>query len=183
MKNYIYLFIIIIIIIVILFKKKYIYIKVKDGKKFYVEDLKNNDEIKSAEIFFEINKRCEKLIKVLDIKYPNDEGVKRLKKKYQWYDLREDTSTYTINKGDKIHIKIKDRNNNYYSINTLMFIVLHELTHVMIKNYDKHNDFFWSKNKWLMREATLINIFIPIDYSLMPIQYGNIKINSNPLFN
>lgn len=53
----------------------------------------------------------------------------------------EDKESYTINK-KVIHLCTKDpRNGKYYDKNTLMFVVLHELAHVICKDVGHTNNF------------------------------------------
>jgi len=166
------------------FRTKYRMVKTKSGREYYVEDLKGDREKKSAEILSEVNKRCEKLIKTLGSKYPRDKRTKKIIERYQWHDLREDDSSFTINKGSKIHIKIRDAH-SYYSINTIMFVVLHELSHIVTPQYDltfNHSKIFWNNNIWIMQNASEIGIFHPINYKLYPIKYGGGYINYNPMF-
>jgi predicted metal-dependent hydrolase len=157
----------------------------KSGREYYVEDMDGDKEVASAELLSKINENCRKLIDNLIKKYPKDKRVKILSKKYQWHDLREDNSSFTINKGYKIHLKLKNENNLYYDINTLMFVVLHELSHIITTKYDltsKHSKEFWNNNVWLMNEASKMGIYHPINYKIYPIKYGGGYINYNPLY-
>ena len=47
--------------------------------------------------------------------------------------------------------------------NTLMFVALHELSHVASKSIG-HTDEFWNNFKFLIKEAETINIYVPENY-------------------
>lgn len=64
----------------------------------------------------------------------------------------EDNESYTINK-KVIHLCTKDpRNGRYYDKNTLMFVVLHELAHVLCDDIG-HTDNFSIINQALLNHA------------------------------
>lgn len=66
-------------------------------------------------------------------------------------------------------------------INTTMFAVLHELTHVGLL-VAQHPPEFWVGFAWLLREATEAGIYIPVDYHHHPVNYCGIEVASNPMF-
>ena len=64
----------------------------------------------------------------------------------------EDNESYTINK-KIIHLCTKDpQNGSYYDRNTLLFVVLHELAHVLCKDVG-HTENFLSINSALLNHA------------------------------
>jgi len=72
--------------------------------------------------------------------------------------------SYTINK-EKVYLCLKDENGEYYNDNLLIFVTLHELSHVIsdtIGHDKKFNNIFDE----LLRKATEMNIYdpkLPID--------------------
>jgi hypothetical protein len=72
----------------------------------------------------------------------------------------EDNESYTINK-KVIHLCIKDpRNGRYYDKNTLMFVVLHELAHVLCSDVG-HTDSFSVINQALLDHAVKCGFYDP----------------------
>jgi hypothetical protein len=67
--------------------------------------------------------------------------------------------SYTINK-EKVFLCLKDKNNEYYSMNILIFVTLHELAHVLSTTigHDKNfNDIFDA----LLKKAAEMKIYDP----------------------
>jgi hypothetical protein len=72
----------------------------------------------------------------------------------------EDNESYTINK-KVIHLCTKDpRNGRYYDKNTLMFVVLHELAHVLCSDVG-HTDSFSVINQALLDHAVKCGFYDP----------------------
>ena len=77
------------------------------------------------------------------------ESLKRLKKNYRPNNITESSpgnkyTSYSINKGDKIVfcLRSKDGSNKLEDINTMMFVAIHELAHLMTKSIG-HTTEFW----------------------------------------
>jgi Zn-dependent peptidase ImmA (M78 family) len=72
----------------------------------------------------------------------------------------EDNQSYTINK-KIIHLCTKDpRNGKTYDKNTLMFVVLHELAHVLCPDVG-HTDTFSRINNALLQHAVKYGFYDP----------------------
>jgi hypothetical protein len=93
-------------------------------------------------------------------------------------------TSYTINKGDKMHICLRDRNNPDKLIdpNLLMFVHLHECAHIANYNNIGHEPQFWEVFKFILHEAVLAGIYTPVDYSKAPMDFCGLHVNHNPLF-
>ena len=178
--TYILIIIGLIIITIIIFPG---YKKVRGicGKFFIV--LNHARSVDVANILCAINSKCNLLISHLSAKDPNNIKIKRLIQKFNGSNIVESRNeTYTLNKGSKIYICIKDKKTSqFYDMNTLMFVTLHEITHIMTDSYG-HTESFWKNNKFLMNEAQKIGIYIPINYKKNPVKYCKVTINVNPLY-
>jgi Fe2+ or Zn2+ uptake regulation protein len=78
--------------------------------------------------------------------------------------LYKGSRSYTINK-EKVFICLKDENNEYYNVNLLIYVVLHEISHVICKSIG-HTDEFHAIFEALLIKATeegIYNPSIPID--------------------
>lgn len=99
-------------------------------------------------------------------------------------DITGDTS-YTINKGDTIALCLRHKNSDKKyridELNTLMFVDLHELSHIATTAED-HPPEFWRTFKFVLEEAEEIGIYEIVDYSRAPVRYCGIEITSSPLF-
>jgi hypothetical protein len=68
-----------------------------------------------------------------------------------------------------------------HDINTMMFVVLHELTHMMNSTWDHHYD-FWQLFKFVLENAVEAGVYTPVDYSRAPIVYCGLRLSYNPLY-
>ena len=63
--------------------------------------------------------------------------------------------------------------------NTILFVVIHELAHVMTISTG-HTEEFWANMKFLLEQAEDINIYVPVDYSQNNTEYCGMMITSSP---
>jgi len=131
-----FFFIIIILILIYLsfnyFSKQTIYI---EGEKYKVYRFKK-DKIKVAKVFNDLDNRVLKFLKYLKNNknnYVAESSIHKLLNNYDPGSLVEGNSTYTINKGKKISICARDQNKQIYDNEILMFVLLHEMSHIAIK--------------------------------------------------
>jgi len=202
MYNILIIIIVIVIIITILYYKNPEYIAVYGncGLKYSVLRKIGCQEV--ANILCEINGRCLRLIDYLKYKYIDNgiqnykensklgyplsgkEKTKLLIEEYDIDDLIEDDDeTFLLGKGDKIYVCLRDiTTGKLYDINFLMFIIIHELSHIITKTF-QHTPEFWINNIWLMKEAELCKIYKGEDYKLKPVKYcDGFIVNNNPSF-
>ena len=64
---------------------------------------------------------------------------------------------------------------------TLMYVAIHELSHVMTKSVGHKSD-FWNNFKFLLENAKEAGIHEPVDYKKKPKKYCSMKISDNPYF-
>ena len=158
-----------------------------DGNKYCVRERENID--KAADLLANITEKCKALVTYVVDKYPNKENVKRLKENFNPQQFSETlpTSSYTAyseNKGEKVAFclnKQKGNNDNLIDENTLTFVAIHELSHVMTKSIG-HKSEFWSNFKFMLESAKEAGIHNPVDYKKEPQEYCGMKIHDNPYY-
>ena len=74
-------------------------------------------------------------------------------------DLYRGDKSYTINK-ERVYLCLKDENNEYYPINMLIYVLAHELSHVISKSIG-HTDEFHAIFDQLLGELTEEGIYDP----------------------
>jgi hypothetical protein len=196
-----YIILIVILIVIFIIYKIYAYTEIHyqkgiDGKTYAIRLTNKSEQFyqESANQLAEINKRIEQLIKHLDEKFKNDDSknyfIKKLKESYS-HDILSEASidsrytTFTIDKSEMhICLRSRDSHEKMYNINTLMYVVLHELGHLC--NYNKqgnpimgHGIEFKRIFKFLTEEAIKINIYEDQEFDNKPSEYCNIIINSS----
>lgn len=92
------------------------------------------------------------------------------------------TTSYTTNKGEKMHICIRSlEDDSIENIKILEFVVLHELAHVATDIWG-HATPFWVTFKWVLQQAKAAGIHDPVNYAKSPIRYCGMDVNYNPYF-
>jgi hypothetical protein len=71
----------------------------------------------------------------------------------------EDDKSYTINK-KRVYMCLRDENDNYYPMNMLMYVAIHELAHVLC-NEVGHTPKFQTIFKQLLTKAETLGIYDP----------------------
>jgi hypothetical protein len=112
-------------------------------------------------------------------------GIERLKTRFQAI-LSETKpgarfTSYTINKGSKIYMCIRERddNNRLEDENTLFFVALHELAHVMTISIG-HTAEFWGNFRFLLRHAIEGGYYSYHPYHDIPKKYCGTYISDTP---
>ena len=157
-----------------------------DGKQYCVRERR---KLKlAADRLANANRSMKKLVDHCKEKYPDKENVRRLVDGYNPKKIYETlpTSKYTAysqNKGEKLAFCLDQEKNSggLIDMNTLMFVAIHELSHIATESIG-HTDEFWNNFKFLLEEAKEINIYSPIDYSKSPQKYCGMTITDNPYY-
>lgn len=84
---------------------------------------------------------------------------------------KSSTKSYTINKS-KIYLRLTDRNDEYYSNNTLIYVLLHEISHILCDDIG-HTESFHTIFSDLLLQAETVGIYDPY----IPISYYDGKHN------
>lgn len=125
------------------------------------------------------------LIQYLKNKYPADDRFDRLEKNYNPNTLSESSidsqyTSFTINKGEKMVLCLRNTDNKLIDLNTLMYVYVHELAHIATLQIG-HIDEFWTNFKFMLNEAVQMGIYEIVDYSKVNIPYCGIMITNNVL--
>jgi predicted metal-dependent hydrolase len=157
-----------------------------DGKEYCVRERAKLQLV--ADLLAETTQKMSKLVKYLGEKYPDRENVKRLVKNFNPRKVNEilPTSKYTAyseNKGEKLAFcaTTTKKGNKLIDKNTLMFVALHELSHIATKSVG-HTTEFWENFKYLIQNAEKIHIYKPINYKENPKKYCGMTITDSPYY-
>lgn len=159
-----------------------------DGNKYCVRERKNMKQ--AADLLAKTTEKLKYLVDTMYQKYPTNENAILLRKNFNPKKIKEilPTSEYTAyseNKGEKIAFCLSDKSKEDVSSlieeNTLMFVALHEVSHLATPSIG-HTDEFWKTFKFIIEEAKSIGIYQPIDYKNNETEYCGMTINDNPYY-
>jgi hypothetical protein len=158
-----------------------------DGKKYCVRERSNI--LKASNLLAKTTEKLCYIVEYLKKKYPDRDNVKRLVKNFNPTTIKETlpTSEYTAyseNKGEKLAFCLNKQNSNNENLidpNTLTFVAIHELSHIMTESVG-HNDEFWNNFKFLLENAVKLDLYIPIDYKKENENYCGMDITDNPYY-
>uniref|UniRef100_A0A6C0AZ62 WLM domain-containing protein n=1 Tax=viral metagenome TaxID=1070528 RepID=A0A6C0AZ62_9ZZZZ len=157
-----------------------------DGNKYCVRDRTKITE--AADLLATVTGKCKQLVDYVGKKYPDNPDVTRLVKGFNPTKISETLPTseltaYSENKGEKIAFCLNKTKNSstLIDINTLTFVSIHELSHIMTTSIGHKQD-FWQHFKFLLENAKEANIYIPVDYKSKPQGYCGMTITDNPYY-
>jgi hypothetical protein len=158
----------------------------KDGNRYCVREREKLHL--AADLLAEVTEKMKELVKYVQKHHPKHKGVQELVKNFNPKKVCETLPTseltaYSENKGEKIAFclnKTKD-GDNLIDINTLTFVAIHELGHLMTTTYGHKQD-FWLNFKFLLENAKKAKIYDPVDYKKNPQTYCGMTISDSPYY-
>lgn len=154
-----------------------------DGKDYSVRNTKSKQT--ASNYLAKINEKIDLLVDYMhDNNLPDPDTGKRLYHRWKKCDLKETNSSeksaaYTLNKSTEIRLCIRDSNGLFEDPNTSMFVILHELAHVMSVSYG-HGDEFKRNFSYITHLASSLGIYEPQDFKINPKTYCGVEINTTP---
>ena len=194
MKENIFIFIVVLFILGICVKLYYdsdaynlkCIISSVDGNTYCVRD-RHKLEL-ASDLLANVTLKCKELVLYVGEKYPDNEDVRKLVLGFNPKKICETLPTseltaYSENKGEKIAFCLNTTKDGdkLIDLNTLTFVAIHELTHVMTPSIGHKQD-FWENFKFLLENAKEADIYQPIDYKKTPTNYCGMKITDNPYY-
>jgi len=158
-----------------------------DGKKYCVRE---RTQIQNASnLLARTSEKLAYLVENVGQRYPDRDNVKQLVKNFNPTTIKETlpTSEYTAyseNKGEKLAFclnKKKNNNDNLIDSNTLMFVAVHEIAHIMTTSIG-HTEEFWNNFKFLLENEVELKLYNPVDYKKEPEGYCGMNITDNPYY-
>jgi len=173
---------------------KYPLVQVKstvDGRNYSVRDMP--DKQQAADLLARVRRKLEKLVEMLRQRYPNKPQVIQLNHKFEadprrFYEATPDAEhvSYSVNKGDSIHLCLRQREGNNEKLveeNVMVFVGLHEMGHVITPaSVESHGPEFWNNFGWLLRESESMGIYKYQDFKAHPVAYCGEKITDQPKY-
>jgi len=153
----------------------------KDGREYLV--LNVADKKFAADRLADLNEHLLKLVRHMRAKYPQDPRISRLYNNFDPDNVSEGGvehgfTSYSVNKGEKLVMCIRQKEGGFVPMNVVMYVAVHELSHLMTKDVGHSSD-FWENFKFLLWEAVEIGLYKRTDYSKKPVEYCGIHITSS----
>jgi hypothetical protein len=156
-----------------------------DGHDYYVRKNDTNvNKSKAADYLAKLNDKVNTIVDYAHKQHiPDKNTADRLA--YRWnrcelkeIDSHEKSAAYTLNKSKEIRLCIRNAN-GFENENTSMFVLLHELAHVMSISYG-HEDEFKHNFDFITNLASNMGLYKPEDFFNSPKTYCGTEINSTP---
>lgn len=158
----------------------------EDGNRYCVREREKLEL--AANLLAQVTQKMKNMVAYMQEKQANDPRTKRLVEGFNPKKISETLPTseltaYSENKGEKLAfcLNTTKEGNKLIDLNTLTFVALHELSHIMTISVG-HNQEFWQNFKYLLQNAKEAGIYDPVDYKKNPQQYCGMSINDNPYY-
>ena len=158
----------------------------KDGNRYCVREREKLEL--AANLLADVTQKMKDMVAYMNKKHPEDPRTKRLVEGFNPKVINETLPTseltaFSENKGEKIAFCLNTTKdgNRLIDINTLTFVALHELSHIMTESVG-HKQEFWQNFKFLLQNAKEAGIYDPVDYKKNPQEYCGMTINDNPYY-
>ena len=118
--------------------------------------------------------------------YPNKEIADRVYKRFKNTIINETPpndsgAAYTVNKGP-INICIQKKDGKFHDLNDAIFVILHELAHVMSVSYG-HGEEFQENFDYIVKYAVKLGVWKDENYENNATDYCGVEITSSPCDN
>lgn len=157
-----------------------------DGNEYKVRKIGNDlNKQQAADFLAQLNQKINVLVDYMyENKLPDEQIANRLRKRWLSIELKETNSSdksaaFTLNKDTEIRICIRNKRGEFEDMNTSMFVMLHELAHVMSISYN-HTEEFKENFSYITHLASNLGLYIPEDFSVSPRTYCGVFINTTP---
>lgn len=186
--NYFILFVIILIVVIAYqnYTSEFLTVRSKEDNREYLVQAAD-DQQEAADMLARIRIALVRLQKHIVANFPNDPRAKQLNELFDPDNMVEaaldsESTSYTINKGEKVVIclRARDGSNRIEDFNTLMFVAIHEFSHILTESVG-HTGEFWDNFAWVLREAIRCGVWKYEDFQSNPKMYCGVKITSCPL--
>lgn len=158
----------------------------EDGNRYCVRDREKLEL--AANLLAQVTQKMKDMVEYMKKHHPEDKRTKLLVANFNPKKISETLPTseltaYSENKGEKIAfcLNTSKDGDRLIDINTLTFVALHELSHLMTESIGHKQD-FWQNFKFLLENAKTAGIYDPVDYKKNPQEYCGMKIDDNPYY-
>jgi hypothetical protein len=158
-----------------------------DQRMYHVRDLP--DKQRAADMLAKLRQRLLLLNSKLERHYPKDTRVATVTNRFNPDAMSEISgladpkyTSYSVGKGKEIIfcLRSRDAKQELISEQTLTFVAIHELAHVMTISVG-HTEEFWENMRFILANAIEWKLYTPVNYTKKPQPYCGLQITSSPL--
>lgn len=160
-----------------------------DGQVYEMQNLPNKE--KAVELMSNVRRNLMKLKEHYsgDMGLAQDPPVSRFLARFSSdvfveNDMQSSDTSYSENKGQKIVVCLRDKTKApHYPLideNTIMFVILHEMAHLMTETIG-HTQEFWTNFRRILHDAVQVGIYHPVNYAQTPVPYCGMTITDSPI--
>ncbi len=160
-----------------------------DGRQYQMQNLPNKEE--AVQLMSKIHGNLVKLVEHYKSEPAllQDPPVSRLVSRFSSdvfveNDMHSNDTSYSENKGQKIVVCLRDKTKppQYPLIdqNTIMFVLLHEMAHLMTETIG-HTQEFWTNFRRILEDAVKLGLYTPVNYASRPTPYCGMTITDSPI--
>ena len=162
-------------------------VRASNGQSYMVQNLPDKEE--AASRMGELQNKIETLLNFYrnDPSAMGDPRVKVMVDRFNPHnmvenDMRDDSTSYSENKGEKIVVCLRDKTDGlpFVDMNTVTFVVLHEMAHLMTTTIG-HTPEFWTNFRRILQDSIQCGIYQEVNYTKNPTPYCGITITDSPL--
>lgn len=160
-----------------------------DGRTYRVRDLPDKQE--AANLLASVRLKINKLYEYTKEKFPNKPQIRQWISNFvpdasKFVEATPDAehTSYSVNKGEKIHLCLRQRqgkNEQLVDENIMVFVALHEMAHVITPSLG-HGPDFWNNFAWLLKQAESLDIYRYQDFKAQPVAYCGLTITDSPVY-
>ncbi len=158
------------------------YVKsIVDDRYYLVRKLPDMQQ--AADFLADVNMDLVRLVRHMMAKHPDMNGVEQMWRNYNPDAISEGSiesgyTSYSVNKGEKLILCIRQQDNSFVKKNVIMYVAIHELSHIMTSEVG-HTDMFWGNFKFLLEEAIDLKLYEKENFNNKPQEYCGIKITNS----
>jgi predicted metal-dependent hydrolase len=161
-----------------------------DGNTYLVRNLP--DKQYASNTLSRIKQRINTLTNYLYSNKSNEKNkkyekyIELLKKKIKYAEIIESSddgyyTSYSVNKGEQLVFCLRSRKhkNDLHDINLMMYVVLHEISHVACPIYDNHGPLFKDIFSFITQNAIDLQLYMKNDFQHSPTEYCGLIISDS----
>jgi len=159
-----------------------------DNERYLVRNM--DDKQEAADRLARVRDCMVRLRNALEQKFPEKPFVQNILKNCDFSADRFSESTpdasftsYSVNKGEKVYMCLRQRDSSERLVeeNILIFVGLHEMTHVGTSNIG-HTSEFWNNFAWVLEQAEALHMYKYQNFAAHPVEYCGVHITDSPKY-